>query len=97
MAIQSVVTDNREVNQLQSNFQSSMKPVANNPLMGGTLLSNVSLAIGDNTVNHKLNKTLSGWILTNISGASSVYKKSSDKTNLVLNSSAAVTVDIYVF
>jgi hypothetical protein len=65
------------------------------------LLTNQVLTPGANSINHGLNRTLVGWILTRVRAASTIYDtqdtNTTPKMTLDLNSSAAVTVDIYVF
>lgn len=91
----------RLFNQFQSDLQKAIGPVFNCPLLYGTALTGVVLAIGANTIPHKLNRTLQGWFPIRMRAATSLYD--SQDTNpdptqtLVLNSSAVVTVDLWVF
>lgn len=91
----------RELNQVQSNIATALQPLQNNALLPGRFINGVSLAIGSTTIYHSLGRPLAGWIITSIDGASSVYDEQSSNDNpqltLVLNSSAAVTVNLYVF
>ena len=90
------------MNQLQRNIAKVVEPVASNPVVNGIILPSVALVSGDNEVNHKLGRTLQGWIIVRRHGN---YRDIYDKqdTNpfpartLVLNSSGTTTVDIYVF
>ncbi len=96
-----LMTESRDLNQVQNNLATAINPLLNNPLLNGTFLTNVSLGIGTNVIKHGLNRTLQGWIITLNSGASTFYDlQSSNPTpqlTLELVSSAAVTVNIYVF
>jgi hypothetical protein len=96
-----VQTPDREINQLQSNVAEILEPLSSNALSSGYVLSSVVLAVGDNAVNHKLNRTLIGWFIVRKRGTSVIYDKQDANTQknvtLVLNSSLAETVDIYVF
>lgn len=71
--------------------------VANNSL----ILKNVTLATGDNTLNHKLGHKLNGWVLTRQRAGVTVYDKQDTNPNpsvtLILNSSGNAVVDIEVF
>lgn len=100
-AIARVQTENREVNQLQSNIISSLQPLTQNPLVSGRIVKQVSLKNGTNTINHGLNRTLIGWFLVRKRGNANIYdNQDNNKTpeiNLILISSADVDVDIYVF
>lgn len=100
-AIAKVQTDNREVNQLQSNILSYLNTIGQNALLSGVILANQSLKSGDNTINTKLNRKLQGWFIIRQRGPASLYdKQDSNQTpnsTLILNSSANVSVDIFVF
>lgn len=100
-SIPKVQTDNREVNQLQSNILTYLNTMGQNALLSGITLQNISLVSGDNTINTKLNRKLQGWFIVRQRGAAQIYdKQDSNKTpnsTLVLNASAAVSVDIFVF
>lgn len=101
-AIAKVQTTNREINQLQSNIITQLnqqKPT--NSLAAGVILEKISLIAGNNTINHKLDRNLQGWFIIRLRSSASIYDKQDsnqipDKT-LILNSSADVTVDIFVF
>lgn len=100
-AIARVQTDNREVNQLQSNIISALQPVIQNPWMAGRLIPNVELTIGDNTINHGLGQKLQGWSIVRKRATADIYdKQDENKTpalTLILYSSVATTIDLYVF
>lgn len=100
-AISKVQTDNREVNQLQSNILSQINGLTQNPSNNGTILPKVALSAGSNDVNTKLGRKLVGWYIVRQRSAATIYdnqdnNKYPEKT-LTLVSSAAVNVDIYVF
>ena len=93
-------TESRELNQVQSNLATVLNPIIDNPLMAGAIYENVALASGDNTIYPKLGRNVQGWFIVSISAAATIYDKqrtSTDLTKLVLNSSAAVTANIYIF
>lgn len=100
-AIGQVQSDDRLQNQLQSNLQPFIRSLTENAILSGIILQQVDLVVGDNTVVHKLNKKLQGWYLVRVRASASIYDKQDDNPNpnktLILNSSAAVTVDIAVF
>lgn len=100
-AIARVQTENREVNQLQSNIISSLQSVIQNQLVNGRVIKDQKLTVGSNTINHGLNQTLQGWIIVRKRASSDIYdEQDSNKTpalTLILHASADVTVDIYVF
>lgn len=101
-AIAKVQTTNREINQLQSNIITQLNQQRpTNLLAAGVILEKISLIAGNNTINHKLDRNLQGWFIIRQRSSASIYDKQDsnqipDKT-LILNSSADVTVDIFVF
>lgn len=97
-----IQTPDRQLNNLQTLWASQLNKLLDNPLLQGIILENVVLASGDNTINHKLGRTLQGYIVTRYkNAAAAVYDKQSTnkmpELTLVLNSSAATTVNLYVF
>jgi hypothetical protein len=100
-AVASVNTSDNVINRVQDNVLAGLKAVAQSPILGGALLKGVVLAVGDNTIRHGLGSALSGWTVVRQRAAATIYDKQDSNTipasTLVLNSSAAVTVDLYVF
>jgi len=96
-----VQTTDRNINQLQQNILQALRPIIQNPIANGSVLVGQSLVVGNNTINHGLGRALQGWIVVGISGASTIYDNQATNKNtnltLILNSSAAVVVNIYVF
>ena len=83
---------------LQTSWKAALTPIIQNELNQGILLENISLIIGDNQINHLLTRMQKGWIITDINGAAMIYRSQplNDRT-LTLNSTAAVTISIWVF
>jgi hypothetical protein len=96
-----VQTDDRNTNQLQQNIMQALRPILQNPLVNGYILSGIVLASGDNTIFHKLSRDIQGYIPILKSAAVDIYDKQSSNDNksttLILNSSGAATISIYVF
>lgn len=101
-------------NQGQQNFGASIDQLVKNPLNSYNILNDnsavgnpssnhngLTLAAGDNVINHGLGRDLLGWIIIRCDGAQTFYDKQSTNTTpqrtLILNASGAVTVTIYVF
>jgi hypothetical protein len=83
---------------MQTQWKSQIQPALNNPLNNGVVLTNITLAIGDNVINHKLQRMQQGWIITDITGAATIYRDAPFNTlTLTLNSSAIVTINLLVF
>ena len=94
-------SEDQVLNRLQTKWKSEIDPVLANPLNGVSIIKNVSLVSGTNVVNHLLGKPLQGWFIIRQRASASIYdKQDSNQTpglTLVLNSSAAVSVDLAVF
>lgn len=72
------------------------------PIMDGNLIEDIVIVTGtEKLVSHKLGKILTGWITTRKSASSVVWDSQSTNSNpsttLALNSSANVTISIWVF
>lgn len=89
------------VNRLSSGIKTSIDAVASIPMLDGLLLASVSLSVGDNTIPHKLGRVLQGWRIERIRAASTIFDKQdanlTPSATLVLNASAAVVVDLWVY
>lgn len=82
-------------------WAATLNPLLANPLIQGQILSDVKLLTGANTINHGLGRKLVGYFV--ILNSASVTFYDSQLTNqrpdltLILNSSGAATVSLYVF
>ena len=95
-------TESGDLEQIQNNLENRFRDVEACDLIEGRLITEISLASGDNDVEHKLGRTIRGFIITRFREAhANVYEKISTNNNLdrilKLNSSGATTVDIWVF
>lgn len=94
-------TEDPEIRRLQDAAEASLSSVLDKRVIDGRLIEDVSLSSGDNTIEHKLGRTLRGWIVTRLSAAVDIYDKQSTNNltdlNLVLNSSGTATVSLWVF
>jgi hypothetical protein len=99
--LQMITTTDRIINQIQQNTAKVVNPLTTVPLNSGSILPNVTLVTGANSVNHLLGRALVGWFLVRQRSAASIYD--TQDTNLTptltlsLVSSADVVVDIFVF
>lgn len=93
-------TQNFEVNQLQSNiltaFASLSNQVVNTP-SDGQFLTDLDFLTGDNTTQHKLGVSPTGYIVISQSAAANFYLVSKTSNTITLNASAPATVSIFVF
>lgn len=96
-----VQTDDRNVNQLQQNLKQAVDPLLQSPLLNGYIIPNITLISGDNTIEHGLNRPLQGWFRVLDTAGPVLYDKQASNTTpsttLVLNSSGAATISLYVF
>lgn len=82
----------------QTRWKSQLDPVLASPLNQGVLLPNLVLVTGVNVINHLLGKTPTGWYLTDIQGAVSVYRSAAfNPLTLTLTASGPVVVSLAVF
>lgn len=102
-----VQTTDRVMNQLQDNIANLLEPTAttvqDSVLLNGKILTKLDLSASSNTIKHTLGRTLKGWFIVRQRAAATIYDTQDTLTAqeqtviLKLTSSAAVTVDIYVF
>lgn len=94
-------TGDQNLTLIQNKWSSILNPVLSNPGLNSSILSNVQLTTGTNTINHLLGRKLQGWRLVRIRGPVSVYddQDSNVQNNLtlILISNASCSVDLEVF
>ena len=83
---------------LQTQWAGQLNPVLASPLTNPVLLKNIKLASGTNVINHTLQATQQGWIITDISAPATIYRSAPfNNLTLTLTSSAATTVSLAVY
>lgn len=91
----------RELMLLQTDWISKINPFIGNPANNSSILKDVVLSTGSNTVNHLLGRTLQGWSIIRRNGVATVYDTQASnplpELTLVLVASAPITVSIEVF
>ena len=94
-------SDDQQAMLMQTSWSKELNPLIALPTNQGSILQNVSLSTGSNTINHKLGRKLQGWWLVRKRAAASVYDTQDSNQmpslTLLLTSSADVVVDIFVF
>lgn len=94
-------TQSKDLLLLQTNWSSQINPVLNLPINQGLLLKDISIVSGNNTISHKLGRKLQGWFLVRQRGPALIYDEQDSNLypdlTLILNSSANVTIDLFVF
>lgn len=101
MSLPIFISTSRELSSLQTNWAQILNPVIDLPINSGLIRKNISLASGDNTINHLLGRKLQGWFIVRQRASATFFDKqdtnNSPSLTLVLNASGAVSVDIFVF
>jgi hypothetical protein len=91
-------TQVKDLSLMQSRWISILNPVLENPTTNLTILKNVSLVSGDNTVPHLLQQMQQGWVILDINAAATIYRYAPfTDTYLYLHASAPVTINLGVF
>jgi hypothetical protein len=93
--------DKLSLSMMQQKWRSILNPVIGNPLNNGSILKNVALKEGSNTINTLLGQPLQGWSIVRQRGPAEIYddqdSNQSPNLTLVLVSNANVSVDLMVF
>ena len=77
---------------------STLNPIITLPQSSARILKNIPLINGVTVINHMLGRNMQGWIITDITGAATIYRSAPfNNLTLTLTSNAAVTVSIEVF
>jgi myo-inositol-1-phosphate synthase len=102
MSLPIFTTQDKDLSMLQTKWASELNPILTNPISNGILIKGINLVAGANVVNHKLGRKLQGWIVTRWNGGvANVYdtqdSNQMQQLTLNLNSSANVSIDLYVF
>ena len=101
MALPIYKSEDNSLTLLQTAWATQLNPVLGLPQSSGVILKSISLTAGDNTIDHRLGRDLQGWQLIRIRAAATIYDKQDSNQlksrTLVLNSSAPVVVDLFVF
>lgn len=86
---------------MQTQWAQQLDPIISNELLQGRLIQNVSLINGQTAINHGLSRKLIGWFIVGQNAQASIWDSQSSnqmpQLTLVLNSTAAVTVALWVF
>lgn len=91
----------RELSMMQTSWAKEINPILSNPANLSSILKNITLITGSNTINHLLGRKLQGWKIVRQRSSASIYDTQDSNLTpdltLSLVSSAGVTVDIEVF
>ncbi len=94
-------TQIKELMLLQTDWISKLNPILAKPTSASSILNNINLVTGTNTINHLLGRPLQGWQIVRRNGPATIYDAQDSNPlpnlTLVLIASAPVTVSIEVF
>lgn len=86
---------------METNWAAMLNPVISSPIATPTLLKNISLSAGKNTINHTLGSTLQGWIIVQQHSQASIWDNQNTNPlpaqTLILMATSAVTINLLVF
>jgi len=91
------------LSRFQDNVEQAISELPATQIIQGRLVSNVTLTSGSvNNVEHKLGRKLLGWFPVRVRAQATLWDSQDSNTNnadkfLSLNTSATVTVDLWVF
>lgn len=89
--------EDKDLQKLQRNIETAVNQVLRNPLLDGRLIPDVNLISGNTKIEHKLARNLRGYLVIDRNNGATIYTTSKDENYLTLNSSAAITVSLWVF
>jgi hypothetical protein len=89
----------QNLSQMQQNIDEAFKQYSRLPFVDGNEIKEVALVTGANSITHKLGRVYRGYFILRKTAAGDVYEGTNDdKLNfLVLQSTANMTVDLWVF
>lgn len=98
MLLPTYVFNDSTLARLQTNWKSIIDPVLSNPTTNPTILKNVVLKTGVNTIDHLLGAVQQGWIVSDINAAVTLYRSLPfNNLTLTLVSSGPATVTLVVY
>ncbi len=79
-------------------WASAINPFLANPLLQGNLILNQVMVNGSNSISHKLGRMPRGWYVVDQNASANFYRSQPfNSTSLILTSSAACTISLWVF
>lgn len=97
-----VRVDDNVLRQMQDAIEMPIRDISKRAILDGQLLEGVALlSSADNVVNHKLGKTLTGWLVVRQNASSIIWDDQAangrPQDYLILKCSANVTISLWVF
>lgn len=100
MALPIIQDPNQNLMLMQRKWKSNLDPIFSNQNINGKTLTNIQLTIGQTVIPHGLGGVQRGWYIVDIQGpvTQMPYRSAPfNNQNLTLTSTAAVTVNLWVF
>lgn len=92
------IFDNSTLSRLQTQWKAILDPVVASPVTNPTLLRNVVLKTGVNTINHTLQATQQGWLVTDVNAAITLYRSAPfNDLTLTLTASGPAVISLLVY
>lgn len=95
-AFKQINTTDQNLQFLQDNIATALKPIQASPFVGGVLLTGIVLATGSNAIQHTLGRIPKLWVIADTNAAQSVYRTSWNTELINLTASGAVTIAMWV-
>lgn len=90
--------DSKTFSLFQTRWASQLNQLLKLPMLSGIALTEIPLSNGVTVINHKLQRQMEGWLITDINGAATIYRSAPlSPLTLSLTSNAAVMVDLWIF
>ena len=99
-AFRQIGTSIKELQRIQTSLARIFNAIQAKEILDGRLISNVSLVSSStNSIDHGLGKPIRGWIIVGKNANATVYSSVSSTPNatLILNTTADVTISLWVF
>jgi len=93
-----LASNDRVVTQLQENVEQAINPLLKNPLLDGVLIKDVKITTGTTLMlSHRLSRKAQGYIITKQNANAIIWNGELGERTLELNSSANVTIDVWIY
>lgn len=93
-------TGSTDLERIQTAFETTARSIIESKILDGNLIEDVVVkAVGGANVSHKLDKPYTGWIVVKQNANANVWetRPTNNRTSILLNSSADVTISLWVF
>lgn len=98
MALPIQQTKDQDFALMQQRWASQLNPLLANLLVQGNILNDIVLVNGAKTFNHYLGRQMVGYFVVDQTASASIFRSAPlNSQTLTLTSSAAVTVNLWVF